>query len=107
MKLAIAGFIVPFMFVFSHEMLMIDATAGNILLITITSLAGVFLLSVMTEGHFRQRVPFWLRAVAGIGALLLIYPGIVTDIMGVAALALLLITSSKKEKAIPEQRSAL
>ncbi|MFP3441148.1 TRAP transporter large permease subunit, partial [Pantoea sp. SIMBA_133] len=46
MKPAIAGFIVPFMFVFSHEMLMIDATVMNILLIAVTSLIGVFLLSI-------------------------------------------------------------
>src|SRR5699024_5148119 len=41
MKLAIAGFIVPFMFVFSNEMLMIDATIRSVLLIAVTSLIGV------------------------------------------------------------------
>ncbi|MBN8209615.1 TRAP transporter permease [Bacillus sp. NTK071] len=82
MKLAIAGFIVPFMFVFSHEMLMIDATVMNVLLIAVTSLIGVFLLSVTAEGYFVTALPTWLRLLTGIGALLLIYPGIVTDIIG-------------------------
>ncbi|MCA0992238.1 TRAP transporter permease [Pseudalkalibacillus hwajinpoensis] len=82
MKLAIAGFIVPFMFVFSHEMLMVDATFLNILLIAVTSLIGVFLLSITAEGYFLTQVSTWFRIITGIGALLLIYPGIMTDLIG-------------------------
>ncbi|WP_010532021.1 TRAP transporter permease [Lentibacillus jeotgali] len=90
MKLAIAGFIVPFMFVFSHEMLMIDATAGNVLLIATTSLMGVFLLSVAAEGHFKVPLRWYLRIIAIVGALFLIYPGIWTDIAGLIAFALVI-----------------
>ncbi|MFG6115301.1 TRAP transporter permease [Halobacillus sp. MO56] len=97
MKLAIAGFIVPFMFVFSHEMLMIDANFMNILVITITSLIGVFLLSVMTEGYVMKEVPGWLRAVSGLAALLLIYPGIWTDIIGLVVFAYVLFTNFKNK----------
>ncbi|WP_347551797.1 TRAP transporter permease [Pseudalkalibacillus hwajinpoensis] len=82
MKLAIAGFIVPFMFVFSHEMLMVDATFMNVLVIAVTSLIGVFLLSVTAEGYFLTTLPFWFRVLTGIGAMLLIYPGIITDVIG-------------------------
>ncbi|MCA0971386.1 TRAP transporter permease [Halobacillus litoralis] len=106
MKLAIAGFIVPFMFVFSHEMLMVDATVMNIILITVTSLIGVFLLSVMAEGYLKQSVPAWLRVLAGIGALLLIYPGLVTDLIGLVVFALVLVTNLKNTNAIQQHRSA-
>ncbi|WP_226580761.1 TRAP transporter permease [Halobacillus litoralis] len=107
MKLAIAGFIVPFMFVFSHEMLMIDATILNILVITVTSLIGVFLLSIMTEGYLKVSVPMWMRVGAGIGALLLIYPGIVTDLIGLSIFLLVLFTNLKRPNELQEQRSAL
>ncbi|TFJ94193.1 TRAP transporter permease [Lentibacillus salicampi] len=90
MKLAIAGFIVPFMFVFSHEMLMIDATVGNVLLIATTSLMGVFLLSVSAEGYFKVPMRWYLRIIAIVGALLLIYPGIWTDIIGLIAFVMII-----------------
>ncbi|MBB6453521.1 TRAP transporter 4TM/12TM fusion protein [Salirhabdus euzebyi] len=102
MKLAIAGFIVPFMFVFSHEMLMIDATILNILVITITSIVGVLLLSVMTEGYLFQKVPGWLRIVSGAAALLLIYPGLITDLIGASVFILLLVTNWRKKEEISE-----
>ena len=107
MKLAIAGFIVPFMFVFSHEMLMIDATIMNIILITVTSLIGVFLLSIMTEGYLKTSVPGWLRLIAGIGAVLLIYPGLITDVIGLSVFVFLLFTNLRKPTEIQQHRSAL
>lgn len=102
MKLAIAGFIVPFMFVFSREMLMIDATIGNLLLITVTSLTGVFLLSVAAEGFLKDALPWYIRVIATLGALLLIYPGIWTDMAGI--LALILVLSSNWRKIIERER---
>ncbi|WP_261129882.1 TRAP transporter permease [Bacillus sp. Marseille-Q3570] len=91
MVLAIAGFIVPFMFVFSPEMLMIEANITTVLLITVTSLLGVFLLSVTVEGYINERVPGWLRIITCVGALLLIYPGVVTDLIGLGVLILLIV----------------
>lgn len=93
MKLAIAGFIVPFMFVFSNEMLMIDATVGNILMITVTSLMGVFLLSISAEGYLIKPLGLYIRILAAGGALLLIYPGVWTDLVGLVVLIVVAATS--------------
>ncbi|WP_099159752.1 TRAP transporter permease [Virgibacillus ndiopensis] len=98
MKLAIAGFIVPFMFVFSNEMLMIDANLGNVLMITLTSLMGVFLLSIAAEGYFKKTVGWYLRVLAGAGALLLIYPGLWTDLTGLVILLIVVGLSIGKKK---------
>ncbi|WP_245732663.1 TRAP transporter permease [Salinibacillus kushneri] len=103
MRLAIAGFIVPFMFVFSHEMLMIDATFLNIIIITITSILGVFLLSVMMEGFIYHTVPVWMRCISGIAALLLIYPGILTDLIGVLVFLLILLTNRYNRRNVDYQ----
>ena len=82
MRLAIAGFIVPFMFVFSHEMLMVDASVTSILVLTVTSVIGVFLLSVSIEGYFKKKIPVSMRLISAVSAFLLIYPGWITDIIG-------------------------
>ncbi|QHS23189.1 TRAP transporter permease [Virgibacillus sp. MSP4-1] len=103
MRLAIAGFIVPFMFVFSHEMLMIDATLLNIIIITVTSILGVFLLSVMMEGYVYRMVPVWLRMISGIAALLLIYPGIMTDLIGAVVFLFILLRNRVNGKTVQHQ----
>jgi TRAP transporter 4TM/12TM fusion protein len=93
MRLALAGFIVPFMFVFSRQMLMIDVTFLNILLLLLTSLTGVFLLSVAAEGFFKQSLTWYVRIIVAVGALLLIYPGLWTDLAGLIALLILLFST--------------
>ncbi|WP_101674420.1 TRAP transporter permease [Alloalcanivorax mobilis] len=102
MKLAIAGFVVPYMFVFAHSMLMIDATPGNILWVVVTGIIGVLLLAVAVEGYLRRHLgPGW-RLLALIGALALIYPGLWSDAIGaVVAVVLLLLAKSKEEKMDP------
>lgn len=93
MQLALAGFIVPFMFVFSKQMLMIDVTFLNILLLLLTSLTGVFLLSVAAEGFFKRSLTWYVRIIVAVGALLLIYPGPWTDLAGLIALLMLLFST--------------
>jgi TRAP transporter 4TM/12TM fusion protein len=96
MRLAIAGFIVPFMFVFAPHMLMIDATIWNILFILATSVTGVFMLSVAVEGYFVKKIPLLLRLLTGFSAILLIFPGVFTDSVGFITLIILLVYNYKK-----------
>ncbi|WP_110670664.1 TRAP transporter permease [Salinicola halophilus] len=84
MKLAVAGFVVPYMFVFAHSMLMIDASLGNTLWVIVTGVVGVLLLAIAVEGYLRRPLnPFW-RLLAAVGALTLIFPGLISDIVGAA-----------------------
>ena len=50
-KLAIGAFIIPYMFVFNSQMLMIDANALQLIYILITALIGMFGISVALEGY--------------------------------------------------------
>ncbi len=50
-KLAIGAFIIPYMFVYNSQMLMIDASIGRILFIIVTALIGMFGISVALEGY--------------------------------------------------------
>lgn len=101
-KLAIAGFIVPFMFVFSPQLMLIDTTLFEGAWTAASACLGVFLLAVSVEGYFHAPVALWLRAIVLAGALGLMYPGAITDAIGVGVLAVLYFIQKKKEKALKE-----
>ncbi|RLJ86547.1 TRAP transporter permease [Planococcus citreus] len=95
LKLAIAGFIIPYLFVYNPAMLMIDTTdvAVNatefalppileIIMITITAIIGIIALSAAAEGYFQTRMNVVTRILLGIGALMTIFPETLTDTIG-------------------------
>ncbi|NPV71031.1 MAG: TRAP transporter fused permease subunit [Firmicutes bacterium] len=88
-KLALSGFIVPYMFVYGPSLLSIGAPV-RIVQAAITSAIGVFCLSVVVEGWFRGRMSAPERALFFLGALLLIDAGMVTDLAGLVVIAVLL-----------------
>ena len=90
-KLAIGAFIVPYVFALNPAMLFIDTTPGAIVLICITSLVGIFAVSASLEGWFKCHMKWYERVLSLIGGLLLIYPGLVTDITGLALVAVMVV----------------
>ena len=89
-RLAIAGFIIPFIFAMSPDMLLINTTWYEVALITITSIAGMYGVTYGLSGFSSyerhgtaKAIGIVLRIIAIAGGLLLIYPGYVTDIIGV------------------------
>jgi TRAP-type uncharacterized transport system fused permease subunit len=76
-RMAIAGFILPYMFVCGPELLMVGSWP-DIVLASITSTAGVFLLAASVQGYLLKKVMLWERIVLFAAALLLIKPGILT-----------------------------
>ena len=90
-KLAIGAFIVPYVFALNPAMLLIDTTAMDVVLIVITSLIGIFSVSASLEGYLLRNMAWYQRIICLAGGLLLIYPGWVTDSIGVALVAVVLI----------------
>lgn len=86
-RLALAGFIVPFFFIYSPAMLLIDATALQIVWAGISGLIGTWFLAIAIEGYVLVDLPVWLRPMFFVAALALIAPGLTTDLIG-AGLAL-------------------
>ena len=89
-RLAIAGFIIPFIFAMSPDMLLINTTWYEVALITITSIVGMYGVTYGLSGFSSyerhgtaKAIGIVLRIIAIAGGLLLIYPGYVTDIIGV------------------------
>ena len=101
-KLAIGAFIVPYVFALNPAMLFIDTTVGEIILICITSLVGIFAVSAALEGYLLHHMTWYERVLSVIGGLLLIYPGIVTDVIGLslAAVVVIIQVATKKKGAV-------
>jgi len=114
LKLALAGFIVPFMFIYNPTMLMIDPTGLavtakefplppmiDIIVVVLTSVTGIIGLSAAVEGYFKGLMNPVMRILLAIGALLLIYPEVITDVIGgliVVGIAVLNIKANKSNK---------
>ena len=81
-KLAIGAFIVPYAFALSPSMLLIDTTVPEVILITVTSLVGIASVSAAMEGYLFGRLSWFRRGLALLGGLMMIYPGTMTDVVG-------------------------
>lgn len=89
-KLSIAGFIVPYMFVYSPQLLLINTTFIEGLWIAAAACVGVFMIGAAVEGYLFSRINILLRVLLFAGALLLIDSGLWTDMSGFAILAVVL-----------------
>lgn len=88
-KLAVGAFIIPYMFVFNPQMLMIHASVGNVIWIVFTALIGMFGVSSALEGYVFRRTGMAERALFLVGGLLCIIPESRTDIVGLVIIAVL------------------
>ncbi len=82
-KLAIAAFIIPFIFGLNPAMLLIDTTALEVIQIIITSTIGMIGVAAALEGYIKGALAWPLRILIAAGGLLLIDPGTMTDIIGI------------------------
>ena len=90
-KLAIGAFIVPYAFALNPAMLLIDTGVGEVILICITSIVGIFGVSSALEGYVFGNMPWYLRVLSAVGGLMLIYPGLTTDTVGIVLVGLALV----------------
>lgn len=97
-RLAITAFIVPYIFAFNPEMLLIDTTAIEVVRIAITSLIGIFGVAAGMEGFMFTNMKMWERALIIVGGLMLIDPNLLTDLAGVAIIGMMVLSQIAKSK---------
>ena len=108
-KLAIAAFIVPYIFAYNPEMLFVDMSGAvvpnigamifDVIVIGITALLGLFSVATALNGHLYCKVPVVLRLVLIAGGLCMMIPGLLTDVIGLVVLAAVVVyqyTHAKK-----------
>ena len=101
-KLAIAAFIVPYIFCMNTSMLLVDAGALEIIEIIITSLLGIFGVAACMNGHLFKEIPWPLRIILGVAGIATMYPTLITDVVGLAVMAIIFAVqyfTAKKAKA--------
>ncbi len=86
-KLAIALFIVPYVFCFSPAMLLINATVLEVVQIAITSVVGVFGVCAAIEGYLKTNMNVLVRLMMAAGGLMLLEATAMTDIVGIVLIA--------------------
>ena len=104
-KLAIAAFIIPYIFVLSPELLMINATPTGILWAVATAIIGMVGLSSAMIGYLYYHSTWYERIILFASGLLMIIPGIVTDVPGLM-LFMLILVGQKARKARLERDAA-
>lgn len=82
LKLAVAGFLIPYIFVYNPQLLMINTTFANVIIPSLTAIIGAVMLAIAVAGYWK--IPLYLpeRFVMFVGALMLIWPGTLTDLCG-------------------------
>ena len=108
-KLAIAAFIVPYIFAYNPEMLFVDMSGAvvpnigamifDVIVIGITALLGLFSVATALNGYLYCKVPVVLRLVLIAGGLCMMIPGLLTDVIGLVVLVAVVVyqyTHAKK-----------
>lgn len=99
-KLAIAAFLVPYIFVYSPSLLMVDVTVLAVIQIMITAVIGIIGVGSAVCGYFFTNQSFIERIIFFVGGILMVIPGITTDLMGLALLVFGYFIQKKKAAAI-------
>lgn len=114
LRLSLAGFIVPFIFVYEPAMLLIDpaglpsnatefpfAAITDILIVSVSAAIAVVAISAAVEGYIKTHLGVINRILLGCGALLLIVPDLLTDLIGYTIILIIFIMNYIKGRNNP------
>lgn len=95
-KLAIAAYLVPYIFVLSPALLLIDVNLAEIIGIVITSLIGIVAVGSAVAGYLVTHEAWYERIIFFLSGVMLIQPGIYTDIIGISIITIGYILQKRK-----------
>jgi TRAP transporter 4TM/12TM fusion protein len=101
MMLALSGFIIPFSFAYDPALMLIASGPVPIVLRTVAATLGIVMLGAGLIGYFFAPLRHWERALMLAGALLLIFPGALSDALGVACLLAVFTAQRVRSRAAP------
>ncbi len=100
---ALAGFLLPYMFVYNNSLLLMGRPV-DIVLAFITACIGVICLSASIMNYFIRKTNIIERILLFLSALLLIKPGFKTDLLGLFCILIVLILQTKERFLIKDKR---
>ena len=111
-KLAIAGFVVPYIFAYNPALLLIKkgtqivngvivyAEVSEIIMVIITALLGVICLASFVENYLVIKSKVWERLPLGAAAIALLFPSFATDVIGLVVLVTVFVLQKARQKKI-------
>lgn len=95
-KFDLGAFFLPFMFVYNPEFLLIDTTWYEVILISATAILGIYCLSAVIQQWLLTKLSWWETIILLGVAVALVWPGIITDLVSVAAFVGIVISQRLK-----------
>ena len=83
LKLTSTAFLMPFIFAFSPALLLLDTPLLDTIGVVISSIIGVAALSWSLQGFLLHPLNIFLRVLLFVSAIVLIKPGVITDLIGI------------------------
>ena len=101
-RLAIAAFLIPYIFIFSPQLLMINAPWYQILQMTATALIGMFGVAMALQKFYLSKLNVLQQLMALAGGLMLIDPGLLTDTIGIGLIVLVIVWQKFQARNTPK-----
>jgi len=96
-KLAIAAFIIPYIFIYNPVLVGVDLNTIEMILVVGTALIGMIALSSAMIGQFARASKMWERIILFIAGIALITPGLITNLVGIAAILIIWIIQKQRD----------
>jgi TRAP transporter 4TM/12TM fusion protein len=96
-RLAFAAYLVPYLFVTSPVLVLVDATIPTVVVAVATALIGMYALAGAVSGFFRTRARVWERLVLAVAGLLLVNTSLVTSVTGIGIFSVMFVIKKREE----------
>lgn len=97
-RIGLLAFVIPFIFVYSPELMMLEGNVLQIIWAFISACIGCYCLGGATVGYYKCNLKIYERAALLVGALCLVISGPITDAVGISLLALVLLAQRVRLK---------
>lgn len=98
LKLASAGFVIPYIFVYNPDLLLLDVSFLDGAAVVISAIVAILLLSTAIEGHFMVDMAWYLRPVVAAGAIMMLNTNLTLDLIGLGLVILVLAVQMLKAR---------
>jgi TRAP transporter 4TM/12TM fusion protein len=102
-RLAVAAFLIPYMFIYNPKLLMLGAQWWEVLQMTATALIGMFGIAMCLERFYLRKMNLLQQLMSLAGGLMLIDPRLVTDLVGIALILIVVLWQRYDQKRMPVQ----
>jgi TRAP-type uncharacterized transport system fused permease subunit len=103
-RIALAGFVIPFTFLYAPALLFVNSTIPEVALASLTALIGVVAAAAAVQGYIFAPINIALRVLLFAAACLLIFPGLATDLAGVGIFAAMAFYQKRQLKNAPASK---